>query len=152
MKLWDQAGPRQGAASLHFIHPVAPLLPIPVLSLSVSPSTRPSTAPAFPPPRIGRASPPAILTPAVLLLPFFFIKLPSGRAGWDGPWRGTQLADPAVLLNDNMARAQLARRSCSFMTAARPGSNDILSVAEGAIGKQRLKMNYSVSSSSLMNK
>lgn len=65
---------------------------------------------------------------------------------------GTQLADPAVLLNDNMARAQLARRSCPFMAAARPGSNDILSVAEGTIGKQRLKMNYSVSSSSLMNK
>lgn len=52
-------------------------------------------------------------------------------------------------------RAQLAATlapSSNRVAAALPGSKCNLSAASGAIGKQRLKMNYSVSLSSLMDK
>lgn len=68
---------------------------------------------------------------------------------------GAQLADPAVLPNDNTAGAQLAAPLLlhpigwpRFLS----GSNGTLSVAGGTIGKQSMKMNYPVSSPSSLNK
>ena len=141
------------------LYPSLPLhLPPPAIISVLSPAHLslhlPVPPPLQPPLRHGSEEPNLQLSsPAVLPFPFFFINYWSRRAWREGPWRGTRLTNPAVLLNDNVA----ARPACppplsNRMAAARPGSNDILSVAEGAIGKQRLKMNYPVSSSSLMNK
>ena len=85
----------------------APVLLPPSFLLSLPPPgpTQPtsSAAPASPPPRAGRAmssSYPCHSRPAS---PFFFINYRSRRAWQGGPWRGAQLAGPAVLLNDNVA-------------------------------------------------
>lgn len=55
-----------------------------------------SVAPACRPPRVGRAIFPSYPSPAVLLLPSFFIKLPKQKSVAVVTWRGTQLAGPAV--------------------------------------------------------
>ena len=99
----------------------------------------------------GEQYPPAISSPAVPLLPSFFIKLPKRQSG-----KGRTVAEhPAVLPNDNIARpsspATLASSS-NWMLASHPGPKGGPSTAGEAIGKQRPKMNYSVSSPSLMNK
>ena len=63
---------------------------------------------AYPPPRIGRISPPAILAPAVPLFPSFFIKLPKQQSVAVIAWRGVQLVGSAVV---GFAR----RHPCSFI-------------------------------------
>ena len=82
-------------------------------ALSLHPS-RPSTAPASSPPRVRRAMSSSCLCPAVSLLPFFFIKLPKQKSVAAIAWRSTQLADPAVLPNDNVARPA-RHHPCSFI-------------------------------------
>ena len=57
---------------------------------------------------------PAIPSPAVPPLPSFFINYRSNRAWREGPWRSAQLADPAVLPNDNM-RAPSSPHPCPFI-------------------------------------
>ena len=94
-------------------------------------------------------------SPAVPPLPFFFIKLLKRKSGKGRTVVGTQLTDPAVLLNDNRARPArpppLPLRLIGW-SWLHPSPNGILSVAGGAIGKQSMKINYLVSSPSLTNK
>lgn len=103
-----QSGRSQSPPSSHF----CPLLP------SSFPSSSPSTHPTsrHPPPLQfllrhgpGEQYSPAILSPAVPPLPFFFIKLLKQQSVEGRTVAGTYLADPAVLLNDNRARP--ARRT-----------------------------------------
>ena len=148
MKLWNSAGRGQSVASLRLLphhstfspstHPHQPAPSAPQLALRHGPEEQYS---------------PAILAPAVLLLPFFFIKLPKQQNVAPVAWRGIQLAGPAV------AGAQLARRpmpsrwpACLPPSSLSPASRCGLSAAGGAIGKQRPKMRSPVSSSLLMNK
>ena len=132
----------------------SPLLP------SSFPLSLPPPSPATPhppPPGLSAAtdresnalqlSPP----PAVPLLPSFFIKLPKRKSveGRTGEER------PACRPSCNR-RAPSSPHPCPFIQSGGPrllsGSNGALSVAIGAIGKQSMKMNYPVSSPSLMNK
>lgn len=105
-----------------------PLSPLPFI-IPFSLSLRPA-----PPARIaplqfllrhvsGKQYPPAIPPPAVLLLPSFFINYRSRRVWREGPWQGAQLADPAVLSNDNTARAQLARHPCLLTQIGWPAAS-----------------------------
>ena len=93
---------------------------------------------------------PAIPPPAVPLLPFFFIKLPKQQSG--RPLRSVvpslpvQLADCGAQLAAPLPLHQI--RWPRLLS----GSNGILSVAGGAIGKQRPKMRFPVSFPSLLNK
>ena len=99
----------------------------------------------------GEQYSPAISSPAVLLLPSFFI---SNRV-WR--WRGIQLADPASW--PSCSGAQLARRPVlsrgrlvpppfSFSSVSKCGP----STSSETIEKQRPKMRFPVSFPSLMNK
>ena len=82
--------------------PSASLLP--PSSRSLPPPVPPSTAPACPSPRVRRATSSSYPFPAVLLLPFFFIKLLKQQSVAGRTGTGTQLAGPAVLSNNNVAR------------------------------------------------
>ena len=86
------------------------LLPSSRSTLHHSLPSAPSTAPASPPPRVGRAMPSSYPSPAVPLLPFFFIKLPRQKSVAGRPWRSTQLSYSTIT-----RRAQLARLPCSFI-------------------------------------
>ena len=127
----------------------------------ISPSFPLSLPPPSPPARIappqlvgrhgsGEQCPPAILSPAIPPLPFFFIKLPKQHSVEGRTVAGVQPAGPAVT-GRRPARRTLAPSS-NRMPRLLSGSNGTLSVAIGAIGKQSMKMNYPVSSPSLMNK
>lgn len=133
-------------SSHHFRFPLPP----------PSPTSPQPTRPACQPPRVGRAMLPAIPSPAVPLLPSFFIKLPKQQSGEGRTVAGAYLTGPAVLFNDNTARAQLARHPCSFIQSSgrppAPVSRCGPSTAGEAIGKQSMKINYPVSSPSLMDK
>ena len=146
-------------------HPPASPRPEPMLHLLLPPSfllsfPPPSPTSPHPPPQLalrhgsGEQCPPAISSPAVPLLPSFFIKLLKQQSVEGRTVAGVQLVDPAVLLNDNTAGAQLAApypHPIGWPTAS-SSSRGTLSVTGGAIGKQRPKMNYPVSSPSLTNK
>ena len=107
--------PSQAAAPLH-----SPLLP----SSLHSSSLHPAPPARIPPPQLvcrhvsGEQYSPAIPPPAVPLLPSFFIKLPKQQSVEGRTVAGAQLADPAVLPNDNTAGAQLA-------TTLAPSSNRV---------------------------
>ena len=144
--------PSQAAAPLH-----SPLLP----SSLHSSSLHPAPPARIPPPQLvcrhvsGEQYSPAIPPPAVPLLPSFFIKLPKQQSVEGRTVAGAQLADPAVLPNDNTAGAQLATTlapSSNRVLASHPGPKGAFSTASEAIGKQRSKMNYPVSSPSSLNK
>lgn len=140
------------------------LLPPPfIIPLFLSPPA--SLARSFPhspaclPPRVGRAmssSYPCHSRSASL--PSFFIKLPKQKSGKGRTVAGAQLAGPAVLPNDNVAAPsssaglRLPVVDLSSTSPLSPVSRCGLSTAIGAIGKQRLKMNYPVPSPSLTNK
>ena len=99
--------------------------------------------------------PPAIPPPAVPLLPFFFIKLLKQQSVEGRTVAGAQLADPAVLLNDNTAGASSPPSLLLHSIGGRPPASVSRcgsSTSSEAIGKQRPKMNYPVSSPSLTNK
>ena len=66
------------------------------LSLHPAPPARSSTTPVSPPPRVGRARLSSYPSPAVLLLPFFFIKLPKQHSVEGRTVAGVQPAGPAV--------------------------------------------------------
>ena len=143
MKLWDQAGRGQSVTSLRLLSPSfslsspPPAPPAIILHrLAYSATDRKSQTSSYP-------------CSSCFAFPFFFIKLPKQQSVAVVAWRSVQLASPAI------AGAQLDA-PLPFHPIGWPrllsGSNGILSVAIEAIGKQRLKMNYPVSSSSLMNK
>ena len=116
-----------------------------------SPISRSSTTPVSPPPRNGRAMPSSCLLPSYPASPFLLHKITEAieRGGKD---RGGR---PASRPSCNR-RAPSSPHPCPFIQSGGPrllsGSNGALSVAGGAIGKQSMKMNYPVSSPSLMNK
>lgn len=133
------------------------LLPSSFRSLSLlHPLHQPtSSAPACQPPRIGRAIFSSYLLPSCLASPFLLHKITEAeeRTRWprgEAPSLPTQLADPAVACG-HPARRTLAPSS-NRVAAVFFGSNGILSVASEAIGKQRPKMRFPVSSPSLTDK
>ena len=140
--------------------PEPPLSLPPPFIISLSPSTQlhqsaPSAAQLALRHGSGEQCLPAIPPPAVPLLPFLFHKITEAteRGG-----RGTQLADPAVLSNDSM-RAPSSPHPCPSRWPACPPPFSLSpvsrcgpSISSEAIGKQRPKMNYPVSSPSLTNK
>lgn len=147
--------PSPPAARARFCSRSCSLLPSSFHSLLLHPAHQPATyPPSLSAATCRRAMSSSYPSPAVPLLPFFFIKLPKQKSVEERTVAGAQLADPAVLLNDNRARP--ARRTLAPSSNRVPrllsGSNGILSVAGGAIGKQRPKMNYPVSFPLLMNK
>lgn len=106
--------PQPGRSHSHAPAPRSSLNHFHSLSLHPAPPARSSTTPVSPPPRVGRAMPSSYPSPAVPLLPSFFIKLLKQKSVERRTVAGAQLADPAVLLNDNRARP--ARRyPCSFI-------------------------------------
>ena len=121
-----------------------------------SPTSPHPAAPACQSPRVGRAIFSSYLLPSCSVSPpSFFIKLPKQKSGKGRTVAGAQLADLAVLPNDNTAHP--ARPSPLLLhpigwSWLLSGSNGIFSVAIEAIGKQSMKMNYPVSSPSLTNK
>lgn len=151
MKLWNRVGRGQSVTSLHSA------LSIPAFSPHhsiLSPSTQPhhllrSSLSAA---TCRQAVAPAILAPAVFLLPFLLHKITGAaeRGSCVVPSLLAQLVGPAV------AGAQLARRpvaACpSPFFSLSPGPNGGPFAAGGAIGKQRPKMRFPVSFSSLTNK
>ena len=124
-------------------HSLTPLLfPPPFIIPFFSPSTPPhhpaSPTPAYQPPRVGRAIFPSYPSPAVLLLPFFFIKLPKQQNVAVVAWRSTLLADPASRPSHSMWRP--ARR-----TLAPPGGPLVLHLLRslpslGAVHPHRAKL------------
>ena len=152
MKLWNPAGRGRSVASLPLPFPL-PFI-IFILSSSTSPSL-PPPLPSLPAATCRQATVPAIFSPAILLLPFFFIKLPSGSVAV-AAWRGAPVCWPSqpAQLQRHPARRALAlpAAACPLPSSLSPASRCGPSAAIRTIGKQRLKMNYSVSSSSLMNK
>ena len=120
-----------------------------------------SASPLPPPPQLARRHGseeqylPAVPALVVPLLPFFFIKFLKQQSVAGRTWRSTQLADPAVLFNDNVAARPARPHPCLFIKSGarlHSGPNGGPSTAGGAIGKQRPEMNYPVSSPSLTNK
>ena len=100
---------------------------------------------------------PAIPPPAVPLLSFFFIKLPKQQGMAYVAWCCTQPAGPTCRSSQPVQpQRRPARRTLASSPNQVPrllsGSNGILSVEDGAIGKQRPKINYPVSFPSLLNK
>ena len=93
---------------------------------------------------------PAIPPPAVPLLPFFFIKLPKQQSG--RPLRSVVPSLPVQLANCGRPARRTLASSPNQVPRLLSGSNGILSVAGGAIGKQRPKMRFPVSFPSLLNK
>ena len=94
-----QLGRGQSPLSFHLLLPSSFPSPLPPSS---------STSLHSPPPQLARRHvsgeqySPAISSPAVPLLPFFFIKLLKQQSGVVVAWRSAQPAGPAVLPNDNM--------------------------------------------------
>ena len=96
-------------------------------------------------------------SPAVPLFPFFFIKLLKQQDMAYVAWRCTQPAGPACRSSQPVQpQRRPARRTLASSPNQVPrllsGSNGILSVEDGAIGKQRPKMRFPVSFPSLLNK
>lgn len=156
MKLWGQAGRGQGVTSLHFAYPFPRFAPPhhSILSSFTSPANLPPPPlPCLPAATCRQAAVPAIPSPAVLLLPSFFIKLLKRQSGSVVvAWYPACWPSQSAQLQRRPARRILAPSSNQMAALRFSGSNGILSVAIGTIGKQRHKMNYSVSSSSLMDK
>ena len=142
--------PSQAAASA--IAPLRSRSPPPFIfpSFPSSPSAQPATCR----PSLSAATCRSSYSfPAVPLLPSFFIKLPKQQGMAYVAWRCTQPAGPDSRFSHS--GAQLVA-PLPLHQIRRPrllsGSNGILSVAGGAIGKQRPKINYPVSFPSLLNK
>ena len=125
---------------------------------SSSPSTQPhqpaSLRPSLSAATCRGAVAPAISSPAVLLLPSFFIKLPKQKSVEVVTWRAPSL--PTQLFYSTITgRAQLAAPLLLHPIRRRPPtpvSRRGPSAAIGSIGKQSMKMNYPVPSPSLTNK
>ena len=131
--------------------------PVPLSSLHhsiLSSSTRPTSphpaAPSLPAATDRETIAPAISLPAVSPSPFLLHKLPKQQSVAAVTWRSTQLAGPVV--DGAQLAAGLYPPGSSLILLPSPVSRRGPSAAIGTIGKQRPKMNYSVSSSSLMNK
>ena len=106
-----------------------PMLRLLPSSSPLSPSTQPHQ-PAPPPFQFllrhgsGEQCPPAIPPPAVPPLPFFFIKLLKQQSVEGRTVAGAQLADPAVLFNDNRARPARPR-PCPFIQSGGRGFSPV---------------------------
>ena len=148
MKLWNLVGRGQSITSLNFIHSRA--LP----SFYYVQTTLDYLA-YVPLPRHVSEDPALQLSLLQLFCPSFLLHKITEAAKWERRIVIAVLAcrpsQPAQL-----QRAPSSPHPCPFTQSDSllllSGSSDILSVAIGAIGKQRLKINYPVSSSSLMNK
>lgn len=85
MKLWNRVGRGQGVTSLHFAYPFPCFAPSTTsfhsLFLRPASPTYLLLRSILPAATCRQAAVPAILSPAVLLLPFFFIKLPKRQSG-----------------------------------------------------------------------
>ena len=141
MKLWNQAGRGQSVAS-----------PPPTIISTFSPSTR-SASQHPPPPSLSSATdrksqPSSYPYPSCFAPSFLLHKITEAAE------RGGRYVARYPASRPSYSGAQLAAPPLHPIGWPRPlsGSNYILSVVIGAIEKQRLKMNYPVSSSSLMNK
>ena len=149
IKLWNQADRGQSAASLRFIHSRRfTLLP---------PCPAHSRLPHSPPPSATsqKSQTSSYPCPSCPTFPSFFIKLPKrqSRSVAVVAWRGTQLAGPAVAVRPARSQARaLPVVACPLPSPLPPVSGCALSAAEETIGKQRPKMRFPVSSSSLTNK
>ena len=116
-----------------FHHPARPRpAPLPLSSPSSLHHSRPllllhpAHQPASPRPSLSAATcrksnALQLSLPAVLLLPFFFIKLPKQKSVEGRTVAGAQLADPAVLPNDNRTRPA-RRHPCSFIQSVAAAS------------------------------
>ena len=131
------------------------LLP-PSFTISLHPAQLPRTLrrPAPPPPRTGRAIFSSYPLSSCSASPFLLHKITEAteRGG-----RGTQLADPAVLLNDNMRVPSSPHPcprwpACSPPFSLSPVSRCGPSTSSEAIGKQSPKIRFPVPSPSLTNK
>ena len=146
--------PSQPAARA-YAPPPPPTIVTALSSPTSAPPARTHHRPSFPS-ATGRKSDVLQLSLAivVLLLPSFFIKLLERKSGREEPWRAPSLPTQLSYLTIT-GRAQLAA-PLPLHPIGWPrllsGSNGIFSVAVGAIGKQRIKINYPVSSPSLTNK
>ena len=131
-------------------------------TISILLSLHPATPLRIPPPQLvcrhvsGEQYPPAVPLPSCPASPFLLHKITEAkeRGGVD---RGVVPSLPTQLSYSTIAwRCPACPPPLSFHLIGWPrllsGSNGIFSVAIGAIGKQRPKMNYPVSSPSLTNK
>lgn len=155
MKLWNRVGRGQGATSLRSALSIPATLPLPPPHHSILLSLHP--APPPPPFQlVGRHVSgnccSSYSCSSCFVLPFLLHKITGAaeRGGCVVPSLLAQLVGPAV------AGAQLARRpvaACpSPFFSLSPGPNGGPFAAGGAIGKQRPKMRFPVSFSSLTNK
>ena len=121
----------------------------------------PSPTTPHPPPQLtlrhgsGEQCPPAISSPAVPLLPSFFIKLLKQqnveRRTVAAPTLPTQLSYSTITGRASSSPPSLLLHPIGWPRRL-SGPNGTLSVAGGAIGKQSMKMNYPVLFPSLTNK
>ena len=154
---------KEGCHRTLCLHQAAASARAPLRSRSPLPFIFPSSPSSAPPARnlpfqlVSRHVPPSSCSsypsPAVPLLPFFFIKLPKQQGMAYVAWCCTQPAGPACRFSHSGAQfaAPLPLHQIRWPRLF-SGSNGILSVAGGAIGKQRPKMRFSVSFPSLLNK
>lgn len=136
-----------------------PFSPPPTSFPSSSPPTHPhqptsSVAPACQPPRVGEQLPQLSL-PSCPAPPFLLHKITETAERGEKDRGGAPSLPTQLFYLTITGRAQLAAPLPLHPIGLLPllsGSNGILSVAGGAIGKQSMKMNYPVSSPSLTNK
>ena len=138
--------------------PLQPLSPPPT-SFHSLPSTQPHQPANYPPSlSVATCRESNILQLSLSQLSrfsLFFIKLPKRKSevGWTvaAPTLPTQLSYSTITWRRPARPPPLLLHPIGWSRLL-SGSNGILSAAIGAIGKQRPKMNYPVSSPSLMNK
>ena len=145
------AGPRSGLPPRSHLSPPA-ITPLP---LHPVPPARSHHRPSLPSATCRESNILQLSLPSCSASPFLLHKLLKQQSVERRTGAGAQLTDPAVLPNDNTAGAQLAAPLLLHPIGwprLLSGSNGDSSVAIGAIGKQSMKMNYPISSPSLMNK
>ena len=117
-----------------------------------SPTSPHRPAPACRPPRVGRAMPSSYPSPSCSASPFLLHKLLKPQSVAVVTWRAP--SSPAQLQRRPACQQALLPRcpTCPPSPPLSPLSRSGPSTSSGAIGKQRPKMNYPVSSPLLMNK
>ena len=152
MKLWNRASRGQSVTSLRFIHSRA--LPSSTTSSPLSTTLLTSHSATD-----RKSQTYSYSHSGCFVFPSFFIKLPKQKSGSivDSCRRSslpTQPAGPAVAGGAQLARGPAPFRwlVCPLPTPLSPVSRCGPSAAGGAIGKQRPKMRFPVSFSSLTNK
>ena len=95
-----------------------------IIPLFLHPAHQPTSSrrPAHPPPRVGRAIFSSYPLSSCFASPFLLHKLLKRQSVEGRTVAGAQLADPAVLPNDNTAGAQLARRPMPLHPIGQPAT------------------------------